>query len=198
MTLAAAGFPTGSITEIFACISSGSSPPTPHRVEHRQHPDIGDEDASQPVVRRAPDVLHGMNQLRWPTDDPHADRAVGRSRHGRCLILNWVARRWRSRPCSRSRVANRSSSSSVCMKAPLPWETLWTGRRSGGLSKITSRQWGSQYWEPPAGSGPRRETAYPIQRAWSRREMYIQANPESVSCSMAFASSFQGSPYMGH
>ena len=27
MTLAAAGFPTGSITEIFACISSGSSPP---------------------------------------------------------------------------------------------------------------------------------------------------------------------------
>ena len=78
-TRSAAGFDGAIITEIFQTHSAGSSPAA-CMSEHREQPDVRDQEAADACLDRARDVLHGIRQLARSAQLAEVRRAVRRAR----------------------------------------------------------------------------------------------------------------------
>ena len=136
----------------------GQQPGRPHRRERREDADVRDQDAAEPVLRRAARVVEAGDDLLLAAcaaarrRAPAGERAIAemsQAAFGR-------AKSETSTVAAAARRAISSSSASVWRKTPLPWETRWTRTSSRSASSSTaSRQRGPsvlgisiRYWAP--------------------------------------------------
>src|SRR5581483_2628218 len=181
---------TGSITESFACMSSGRNPSFLAWAKTVTMPRSASSTLRKPWSAARRMSSRQATTCSWPwtvgaTTAPAAERAIAETPQpafGR-------ANRLTSTRASAAMRAISSSSASVSRKTPLPWETRCTRTSSRSASSSTaSRQRGpsvlgisTRYWAPSAkraaesGSEPRSPGGRPMERRNSRDALTARA-----------------------
>ena len=139
--------------------------PSSRAGEDGEHAEVGDQDAAEAVLGRAPDVVEAATSCSWPCAAGRDVAARRRARHRRDAPAR--VRPGEQADLDRAAAAMRaisSSSASVSRKTPLPWETRWMRTSSRAASSSTaSRQRGpsvlgiSTRYCAPSGKRPVRQ-----------------------------------------